>query len=713
MRIDRSAVVAAGVVVLLHAFALGLSLLLRTGAIPLCLLAVAVACWRYGTLGGLVCVPVSLVTVAAFSALAPPSALTIGPPLARLAVMLVCGLLLVWIFRTVQVALDRARMAEHRLAGILDSMKDAFLSLDVDWRITYINPAAAELAGHSPAELLGRSIWSLVPDYERTEGYQAFRRAASEKQPVHYETPFGPDRRWYVCDIYPAPYGLFAFARDITERKAAEETIREKEMQMRIITDSLPALISYADANVLYRFTNRAFQDWFGLAPEDFRGKPVAEFHGGEFERLRPHVDRVLQGDTVSYEGEFTFGGGKRFVHGTLVPDLDDSGKVRGYFSLTTDLSDRKAAEQMAETRAVLLRESERRFRAIFDQAAVGMAEIDLNGRFLQVNQKYCDIFGYTSQELKLLTLIDLALPEERLAEALQFGRMAAGQFWSYSGERRRVRKDGAIVWTNVAMSIVKDDVGKPLFAAAVVEEITDRKTLEEGLAQQARELARSNAELEQFAYAASHDLKEPLRTVGTHTDLILERCGGKMTDGERVYFDHIKDAVARMNALIQDLLTYSRVGQRDERPFGRVSLTSVVRWALMNLEHVIRSSGAGISFGDLPTVRGDETQLAQLFQNLLGNAIKYRGGDPPRIRLWAEQKEDLWLISVEDNGQGIEPQYHERIFGVFKRLHGREYPGTGIGLAISKKIVERHGGRIWVESQAGAGSTFRFTLPE
>ena len=235
--------------------------------------------------------------------------------------------------------------------------------------------------------------------------------------------------------------------------------------------------------------------------------------------------------------------------------------------------------------------------------------------------------------------------------------------------------------------------------------DITERKHIED-------ELRRSNAELEQFAYIASHDLQEPLRAMAGMVQLLEQRYKGQLDERADEYILHAVDASNRMARLINDLLAYSRVDQRG-KPLEPVNSAACVQAAILNLDTAIRESGAKVTCEDLPTVTANGFQLTQLFQNLIGNSLKFRGQREPRVEIRAMKLNDAWQFSVCDNGIGIEPQYFERIFLVFQRLHTRrEYPGTGIGLALCKKIVERHGGRIWVESEPGQGSTFHFTIP-
>lgn len=245
-----------------------------------------------------------------------------------------------------------------------------------------------------------------------------------------------------------------------------------------------------------------------------------------------------------------------------------------------------------------------------------------------------------------------------------------------------------------------------------LMEEIAERERAQEALLQMAAELERSNAELQQFAYVASHDLQEPLRMITSYLQLFMRRYGNNLDGEAREFLEFAVDGATRMQKLISDLLAYSRVHTR-ARPPEPTDSAAVLQQTIQDLQAAITDSNATVTFDELPMVMADATQLGQLFQNLISNAIKYRSDDPPRIHISAHREGDQWVFAVKDNGIGIDPKYFDRIFAIFQRLHTRdEYPGTGIGLAICKRIVERHGGRIWVESAPGQGCTFFFTLP-
>jgi len=262
--------------------------------------------------------------------------------------------------------------------------------------------------------------------------------------------------------------------------------------------------------------------------------------------------------------------------------------------------------------------------------------------------------------------------------------------------------------FNRMAESLQKTTVSRDM----LIQEVNKRKRTEEALREHTEALERSNGELEQFAYVASHDLQEPLRMVASYTQLLGRRYKGKLDSDADEFIAYAVDGATRMQVLINDLLAYSRVGTRGKN-LEPTACEAILERTLDNLQKAIEESDAKVTHDPLPTVIADDMQLGQLFQNLITNAIKFQGDAVPQIHISAEQNEDKWIFSVQDNGIGIDPEYNERIFVIFKRLYGKEeYPGTGIGLAICKKIVERHGGNIWVESEPAKGATFYFTIP-
>jgi PAS domain S-box-containing protein len=348
---------------------------------------------------------------------------------------------------------------------------------------------------------------------------------------------------------------------------------------------------------------------------------------------------------------------------------------------------------------------------AIIDSSEDAILSEDLAGTLRSWNRGAELMYGYTAEEALGRHSSFLLLPEMRAEREKILARIGQGErIEPY--RTRRVRKDGRVIDVSLTASPIRAASGEIIGASSIVRDITEQIRTEEALARQSVELQRSNAELERFAYVASHDLQEPLRTVTNYVQLLARRYRGKLDSDADEFIGYAVDSANRMRQLIQDLLSYARIHTRGDA-FELVSLAEIVAETLDGLQLALGESGAAVTWGPLPVVLADPSQMGQLLSNLIANAIKFRGADPPAIDLRAERRGSEWVVSLRDNGIGIDPQFFNRIFIVFQRLHGMsEYPGTGIGLALCKRIVERHGGRIWVESQPGRGSVFFFTLP-
>jgi PAS domain S-box-containing protein len=354
---------------------------------------------------------------------------------------------------------------------------------------------------------------------------------------------------------------------------------------------------------------------------------------------------------------------------------------------------------------------------AILRTAAEGIFGLDREGRAIFANPAAARLTGYRREELL----------GEPVHERVHHTRADGTPYPDDECPIQRGLGDGTVAqvtdevfWRKDGSSFFVEYTSAPVVEADEViggvvtfRDVTDRRRAEQALDERTRELLRSNAELEQFAYVASHDLQEPLRAIVSYLQLIERRYKGHLDERADRYIGHAVAGTRRMQVLINELLTYSRVGRRGGA-FAPVDGEAIFEQAIANLRTAIAQSEARVTHDPLPTVQGDPTQLLQLFQNLIGNAIKFRAEAPPRVHVAAEHNDGAWQFAVRDNGIGIAPEYHDRVFVIFQRLHGRdEYPGTGIGLAICKKIVERHGGRIWIESRPGEGTTFRFTIPD
>jgi PAS domain S-box-containing protein len=332
------------------------------------------------------------------------------------------------------------------------------------------------------------------------------------------------------------------------------------------------------------------------------------------------------------------------------------------------------------------------------------------DGLIEDVNAAFYAMTGFTCEDTKNSSSIGMGLwvdPEDRnsvVKELLGGGEVVNKEF------KFKKRNGDVLIGRYSARTMqIKNDV----YVLSSIDDITGRKQAEDNLRLIAVNLDRSNKDLEQFASVAAHDLQEPLRMVASYAQLLAERYEGRLDGKAKEYIGFAVEGATRMQQLVDDLLTYSRVGTRG-KPMETRDSHSILGEAIENLAILIGESKAGITVDVLPIVSADPVQLVQVFQNLLANAIKFRGGNIPRIHVSAREEEREWVFSVQDNGIGIDGQYADRVFVIFQRLHTREeYPGTGIGLAVCKRIVERHGGRIWFESEPGKGSTFFFTVPK
>lgn len=504
-----------------------------------------------------------------------------------------------------------------------------------------------------------------------------------------------------------------------------QQQLKEQNYQLQqsqsllasILNSSLDGVVAYSavrnsEGNIVdfqWLLINPAAEKFYGLLLNEIVGKnllaELSQFRNNGLFDL--YVSVVETGETV--DREFSY----EHERDTIVWLHIVAVKLNDGLAVTfRNITDRKRAE-------IALRDSEERFRAIFEQAAVGIAKTALCGQFMRVNPGFCQIVRYGESELLQKNWQAITHPDDIEADREYVRALLSGNIQTFSMEKRLVCKDEAVRWANVTVSAMRDANGTPQYLVCAIEDISQRKLVQELLqasldtqTRYAQELTRSNAELEQFSYVASHDLQAPLSTIAGYAQLLEKRCHNQLDAQGNKFIRNIVNSCGRMQALIDDLLEYSRVG-RSEKPFDVIDCNLVFEDACANLQLAIRQDQASVTRGDLPRVRGDSFQLLQLFQNLIGNAIKYRSSEAPMVRVSASRQGDSWVFSVQDNGIGIAEQYHPRIFQLFQRLHSqKQYSGTGIGLAICQRIVERHGGRLWVESEPNRGSTFYFSIP-
>jgi two-component system, LuxR family, sensor kinase FixL len=363
------------------------------------------------------------------------------------------------------------------------------------------------------------------------------------------------------------------------------------------------------------------------------------------------------------------------------------------------------------------LRESEERFRGMFEEAPVACHEINHEGVVIRVNRAECELLGFVAEKMVGRPIWEfMAVEEEKEGSREAVRRKISGEQALTRFEREYTRSDGATRIVEIYPTLIRDGAGRGIGIRSFLLDVTARKQAERALKKQAEELAHSNAELEQFASIASHDLQEPLRKILAFADRLKTKSADTLNPEGREYLARVQNAASRMQNLIHDLLSLSRVATHTQ-PFAAVDLAEFVRTVLSDLESRLVSSGGRVEVGPLPILVADRGQMAQLLQNLIGNGLKFhKTGEVPVVQIHGQAvpgSPDFCAIVVEDNGVGFEQKYADRIFRVFERLHSRsEYDGTGIGLAICRKIVDRHGGSIAATSNPGDGAKFTVTLP-
>ncbi|MGQ0545241.1 MAG: PAS domain S-box protein [Betaproteobacteria bacterium] len=620
------------------------------------------------------------------------------------------------------------RESEERWRSIVDSANDGILVYDRSLNVVFANRAAERILGLARAEIVGAAGFTsllpcihedgrpLDPETERptrvtvrsgrplTNYVVGIQRGEGKVTWLSVNTAFL--RRREESDWY----GVVSTLSEVTAEKSAALHLRESEARYRRTFELAAAGIAHIAMDRKFIRVNRRLCEILGYPEAELLGKTGRELsHPDDLDVINSQRPALYAGEIDAVRVEKRYIRKDRsvvWVSFSMSVERDAAGRPTHEIAVFLDIT----AQREAQAR---VRESEELYRQTFQLAASGIAHVGLDGRFLKVNRSLCDILGYTEGDLVGRSVKEVSHPEDKDLTDAQRARVHEGELDSVRFEKRYLRKDGRVVWVELAVALARDPHGHPQYEIAMFDDITERKSAEGALAAAHEELKRSNSELEQFAYVASHDLQEPLRMVSSYTQLVMKRYGERLDGDAREFMNYVVDGASRMKQLIEDLLAYSRVGTKG-KDFKPVAVESALKRAVTNLRAAIEESGAEIAHDPLPTLNADEVQLAQLFQNLMGNALKFRGPEKAKIRIKAEEKPSEWRFSVVDNGIGIEPQYFERIFMLFQRLHTKgDYPGTGIGLAICKKVVERHGGRIWVESGPGKGSSFIFTLPK
>jgi PAS domain S-box-containing protein len=613
---------------------------------------------------------------------------------------------------------------EGRYRGLLEAAPDAMVVVKPGGEIVLLNVQAEKQFGYRRDELVGKRVKSIIPEgfAERliADGTRTAAQALAQQMGTGLEL-YGrrKDGSDFPIEIMLSPLesaeGILVTAaiRDISLRKDAEKHLAQMEGRYRGLLEAAPDAMVVVNPEGEIVLLNVQAEKQFGYRRDELVGKRVKSIIPEGFaERLiadgtRTAAEALAQQIGTGLELYGRRKDGSDFPIEIMLSPLESAEGILVTAAIR-DISVRKNAEKH-------LAQMEGRYRGLLEAAPDAMVVVNPAGEIVLLNVQAEKQFGYHRDELvgqKMKNIIPEGFAERLIADALRSAEDALAQQIGTGIELIGRRKNGSDFPIEIMLSPLESAEG--ILVTAAIRDITTRKTAEAHLLQKVEELNRSNEELGQFAYIASHDLQEPLRMVASYTQLLSRRYKGKLDKDADEFIAFAVDGASRMQRLIQDLLAYSRIGTKGRDLIG-TSGEDGLQQALVNLRGAIEESGALVTHDPLPAVLADESQLIQLFQNLVGNAIKYQGPGIPRVHISAAADGNKkWMFSVSDNGLGIDPQYFEKIFGMFQRLHKREeFAGTGIGLAICKKIVERHGGTISVESQPGHGSTFRFALAE
>jgi PAS domain S-box-containing protein len=607
-------------------------------------------------------------------------------------------------------AVEEVLRAKLEWERTFNSVPDLIAILGNDHRVVRVNLAMAKRLGLTPDQCVGLTCYQAVHGSNAPPVNCPHRLTLAdgkEHTAEIHDDRMGGDFLVTTTPLYDAQgqiEGTVHVARDITDRKRAEESLRLSEQRLQGTFDNAGMGIMEVDAQIRVIAANDTACEILGYRREDLLGKTIHELTAPEDREKSDGLNaQFVQGrlPRLDYQKRYLRrDGAPVWVHVTVTAVRDSGGRFVRAIGTLEDISERLQAEDV-------LRESEQRYRQLFANMVDGLAHCEMifdeQGKpqdfiYLEVNDSFENLTGLIGVEGKRVSEVIPGIRESNPELFEIYGRVAT----TGKPETLITEVKPLGIWFNI--SVYSSQKGH--FVASF-NNIT-------GLHKAQEELRRSNEDLEQFAYVASHDLKEPLRMVSGHLQIIQDRLKDKLDDRTQQSMLFAVDGANRMQELIRDLLAFSRAGRKTQG-FLPTDMEKVLSTATANLSAAIAEAGATVEHDPLPTVQAEPPQMMQLLQNLIANAVKYRVKDrKPQIRIAACREKQGWLFSVRDNGIGIDPKNSDRVFEIFQRLHTRqEYSGTGIGLAVCKRIVEYHCGRIWVESVPGEGSTFFFTIPD
>jgi PAS domain S-box-containing protein len=624
---------------------------------------------------------------------------------------------------------SRGDASGAKYRGLLEAAPDAMVVVNQAGEIVLLNLQAEKQFGYHRDELVGQQVTNIIPEGFAERLIADDLRSAADALAQQIGTgielsALRKDGSEFPIEIMLSPLesaeGILVTAaiRDISVRKAAERHLAQMEGSRRLVDEALRQseenyrmlLDGVHDHAIFIMDPGGQILSW-NAGAERIKGYTADEIIGQNFSKFFPPYDvergrpeEVLRLTAASgrheEQGMRVRKDGSRFLASITFSALrDQAGALRGFSEFSHDLSESKEAGA--------------KYRGLLEAAPDAMVVVNQAGEIVLLNLQAEKQFGYHRDELvgqQVTNIIPEGFAERLIADDLRSAADALAQQIGTGIELSALRKDGSEFPIEIMLSPLESAEG--ILVTAAIRDISVRKAAEEHLGETVEELKRSNEELGQFAYIASHDLQEPLRMVASYTQLLSKRYKGQLDADADEFIAFAVDGASRMQQLIEDLLAFSRVATTGN-PLLDTSSEYALEQALQNLHWAIKDSGAIVTHDALPAVQADEMQLVQLFQNLVGNAVKYQGPGIPEVHISASgSARTRWTFAVKDNGLGIDPQYFERIFGMFQRLHKRdEFSGTGVGLAICKKIVERHGGTLWVASKPGEGSTFSFAL--
>lgn len=589
--------------------------------------------------------------------------------------------------------------ATNDLSNVLNAVDIPILMVGMDMRLRRFTPAAERLLNLSSSDV-GREIKGLHMNFHSAKIAEMVATAARTLAVQEYS---GTDSggRWY--SVIARPYrtlddridgAVAAFIDTDTLTRALESAESARDFAEAIVETVQHPLV-VLDGELRIQRATSAFYRMFQMPAAEAGGRLLHEIGRGQWNlpELRSLLDQALIRDVpfrdLDIEQELP-GAGRRTLRLNARRIVGRDHRPSAVLLAIEDVTERKEAAEI-------------RYRRMFESARDLILVLDADtGGIIDVNPQFCQVTGYPKPALMGRVFPDTAPFAGSKEAAALLQRVLREEEVRHDSVAMRTR-DGRELVVCIVANLYR--IQDKRYVQVNIRDMTEERNYQE-------QLRRYNLDLQQFAFAASHDLQEPLRTVTVYLQLLRRELGDGLNETAGGYVEYVASAAERMRQMVLDLLAWSQVAHAEIRA-APVSVEVVLASAIMNLQMAIQSTGARITFDPLPAVLMDRTLLLQLLQNLLGNAIKYRGPEPPAIHLSARLAGAEWIISIRDNGIGIEPRYTEHIFTVFKRLHGREFPGTGIGLSIAKRIVERHGGRIWVESELGKGSTFYFTAPD